>query len=108
MSVAGGNQAETKSGDVVHNVCIYLFYINLRFYKLILFTFLANTLLKLSKKIQTGVNKKYLMRYLRMLCIPALYSMPSVFIAESNYSNNVILDLMYTIRFSFINEIITF
>lgn len=43
-----------------------------------------------------------------MFNILALYSMPSLFIAENNFSSNVLLDLMYTIMFSFINEIVAF
>lgn len=85
-----------------------LFYINLRFYKLILPTFLANRLLIISKKLRTTVNKNYLMSYLRMSSTPVLYSKPSLFIAESNFSNNVRLDLMYTVMLSFNNEIVSF
>lgn len=108
MCIARGNQAETKLGGAIDNVCVYPFYIHLRVYKLILPTFLANRLLIVSKKIWTGVKKNYLMRYLRMLSIPALYSTQSLPIADIHFSNNVILDLLCILMSSLVNEIATF
>lgn len=84
-----------------------LFNTNLTFFRFILPMFLVNILLiERKKKKQAAVNMNYLMSCLRMLATSTVLSTLLFFIAESIFSNVVMLGLTYTIIFPFIHEIV--